>query len=161
MGDITYLPLAGGEFLCLATVLACFSRKVVCWSIADHTRTDLVTDALKLAAATRGVLDGRCSTPFTEPRPRRTATGRRRDPGPGSRRLVGHGQRDGAQQGVYLAPVLGGPGCRPDARCPQRGREPRHGRLNLAAVEVPVERESPGRRRMPTTSNQPSAREPA
>ena len=29
MGDITYLPLAGGKFLYLATVLDCFSRKVV------------------------------------------------------------------------------------------------------------------------------------
>ncbi|MFI2430404.1 IS701 family transposase [Streptomyces sp. NPDC018693] len=45
MGDITYLPLAGGEFLYLATVLDCFSRKVVGWSIADHMRTGLVADA--------------------------------------------------------------------------------------------------------------------
>ncbi|RKE22034.1 transposase InsO family protein [Streptomyces sp. TLI_171] len=58
MGDITYLPLAGGEFLYLATVLDCFSRKVVGWSIADHMRTGLVTDALRMAAATRGGLDG-------------------------------------------------------------------------------------------------------
>ncbi|WP_370093214.1 IS3 family transposase [Streptacidiphilus sp. MAP12-20] len=58
MGDITYLPLAGGEFLYLATVLDCFSRKVVGWSIADHMRTDLVADALRMAAATRGGLDG-------------------------------------------------------------------------------------------------------
>ncbi|MFF2820495.1 IS3 family transposase [Kitasatospora cineracea] len=58
MGDITYLPLAGGEFLYLATVLDCSSRKVVGWSIADHMRTDLVADALRMAAATRGDLDG-------------------------------------------------------------------------------------------------------
>ncbi|MGV4985751.1 IS3 family transposase [Streptomyces sp. NRAIS4] len=58
MGDITYLPLAGGEFLYLATVLDCFSRKVVGWSIADHMRTSLVQDALRMAAATRGGLDG-------------------------------------------------------------------------------------------------------
>ncbi|WP_420857083.1 IS3 family transposase [Streptomyces chilikensis] len=58
MGDITYLPLVGGEFLYLATVLDCFSRKVVGWSIADHMRTDLVADALKMAARTRGGLDG-------------------------------------------------------------------------------------------------------
>jgi transposase InsO family protein len=58
MGDITYLPLAGGEFLYLATVLDCFSRKVVGWSIADHMRTDLVADALTMAAATRGGLHG-------------------------------------------------------------------------------------------------------
>ncbi|WP_328404212.1 IS3 family transposase [Streptomyces sp. NBC_00390] len=58
MGDITYLALAGGEFLYLATVLDCFSRKVVGWSIADHMRTDLVADALRMAASTRGGLDG-------------------------------------------------------------------------------------------------------
>ncbi|WP_344400083.1 IS3 family transposase [Streptomyces longisporus] len=58
MGDITYLPLAGGEFLYLATVLDCFSRKVVGWSIADHMRTSLVVDALRMAASTRGDLDG-------------------------------------------------------------------------------------------------------
>ncbi|MCX4571728.1 IS3 family transposase [Streptomyces sp. NBC_01571] len=58
MGDITYLPLAGGEFLYLATVLDCFSRKVVGWSMADHMRTGLVADALRMAAATRGRLDG-------------------------------------------------------------------------------------------------------
>ncbi|GLW75121.1 transposase [Kitasatospora phosalacinea] len=58
MGDITYLPLAGGEFLYLATVLDCFSRRVVGWSIADHMRTALVTDALRMAAASRGGLDG-------------------------------------------------------------------------------------------------------
>ncbi|MFF1504782.1 IS3 family transposase [Streptomyces sp. NPDC058316] len=37
-GDITYLPLANGEFLCLATVLDCLIRKVVGWSIAEHNR---------------------------------------------------------------------------------------------------------------------------
>ena len=58
MGDITYLPLAGGQFLYLATVLDCFSRKVVGWSIADHMRTDLVADALRMAARVRSGLDG-------------------------------------------------------------------------------------------------------
>jgi transposase InsO family protein len=58
MGDITYLPVGDGEFLYLATVLDCFSRRVVGWSIADHMRTSLVADALKHAAATRGGLDG-------------------------------------------------------------------------------------------------------
>lgn len=55
MGDITYLPLAGGG-LCLATVLDCFSRRAVGWSIADHMRTRLVSDALRMAARTRGVV---------------------------------------------------------------------------------------------------------
>ncbi|PRX60238.1 integrase-like protein [Nonomuraea fuscirosea] len=58
MGDITYLPLSDGTFLYLATVLDCFSHRVVGWSIADHMRTDLVADALMMAAAARGGLAG-------------------------------------------------------------------------------------------------------
>ncbi|MDF9876156.1 transposase InsO family protein [Cellulosimicrobium cellulans] len=58
VGDITYLPCGDGKFLYLATVIDCFSRRLVGWSIADHMRTDLVTDALKAAAATRGTLAG-------------------------------------------------------------------------------------------------------
>ncbi|MEV4944045.1 DDE-type integrase/transposase/recombinase [Streptomyces zaomyceticus] len=55
---MTYLPLAGGKFFHLATVLDCFSRKVVGRSIADHMPTDLVADALRMAAGIRGSLDG-------------------------------------------------------------------------------------------------------
>lgn len=58
MGNITYLPLAGGKFPYLATVLDCFSRKIVGWSIASHMRTDLVADALRMAASTRSDLHG-------------------------------------------------------------------------------------------------------
>ncbi|MET9469791.1 DDE-type integrase/transposase/recombinase [Streptomyces sp. NPDC006544] len=58
MVGVTYLPLAEGEFLSLATVLDCFSHKVVGWSIADHMRTSLVADALRRAASTRGCLEG-------------------------------------------------------------------------------------------------------
>lgn len=58
VGDITYLPCGDGKFLYLATVIDCFSRRLVGWSIADHMRTDLVTDALLAAAATRGNLTG-------------------------------------------------------------------------------------------------------
>lgn len=54
VGDITYLPVADGKFLYLATVLDLHSRRLAGWSIAEHMRTDLVTDALKAAAATRG-----------------------------------------------------------------------------------------------------------
>ena len=38
----------------MATVLDLHSRRLAGWSIADHMRTNLVTDALKAAAATRG-----------------------------------------------------------------------------------------------------------
>ena len=58
VGDITYLPVGDGEFLYLATVVDCFSRRLAGWSIADHMRTELVADALKAAAATRGSLAG-------------------------------------------------------------------------------------------------------
>ncbi len=61
VGDITYLPLAeaaGGGNLYLGTVIDCYSRRLVGWAIADHMRTELVEDALKAAAATRGSLAG-------------------------------------------------------------------------------------------------------
>jgi transposase InsO family protein len=54
VGDITYLPIADGTNLYLATVIDCYSRRLVGWSVADHMRTSLVQDALKTAAATRG-----------------------------------------------------------------------------------------------------------
>lgn len=41
VGDITYLPVADGTFLYLATVLDLGSRRLVGWSIADHMRTEL------------------------------------------------------------------------------------------------------------------------
>lgn len=56
MGDITYLPVGDGKFLYLATVLDCFSRRVVGYSIADHMRTELVADALRMARDVRGSL---------------------------------------------------------------------------------------------------------
>ncbi len=58
VGDITYLPCADGTNLYLATVIDCFSRRLVGWSIADHMRTELVAHALLAAAATRGTLAG-------------------------------------------------------------------------------------------------------
>jgi transposase InsO family protein len=58
VGDITYLPCADGSNLYLATVIDCFSRRLVGWSIADHMRTELVADALLAAQATRGGLAG-------------------------------------------------------------------------------------------------------
>ncbi|GHF12463.1 hypothetical protein GCM10014715_80210 [Streptomyces spiralis] len=58
VGDITYLAVGDGEFLYLATVVDCSSRRLAGWSIADHMRTELVADALKAAAATRGSLAG-------------------------------------------------------------------------------------------------------
>ncbi len=58
VGDITYLPLDNGKFLYLATVIDLASRRLAGWAIADHMRTELVTDALAAAESTRGSLAG-------------------------------------------------------------------------------------------------------
>jgi putative transposase len=54
VGDITYVHTWQG-FVYLATVIDCYSKKVVGWSIADHMRTELVEDALNNAAATTAI----------------------------------------------------------------------------------------------------------
>lgn len=51
VGDITYVHTWEG-FVYVATVLDCFSKKVAGYAIADHMRTELITDALKMAART-------------------------------------------------------------------------------------------------------------
>jgi len=58
VGDITYLPIADGSNLYLATVIDCFSRRLAGWAIAEHMRTDLIVDALLMARGTRGSLAG-------------------------------------------------------------------------------------------------------
>ncbi|MFF4874009.1 IS3 family transposase [Streptomyces sp. NPDC000961] len=51
-GDITYVQV-GGTWLYLACVLDICSRRVLGYSMATHMRTELVTDALTMAVATR------------------------------------------------------------------------------------------------------------
>ena len=58
VGDITYLPIADGSNLYLATVIDCFSRRLAGWAIAEHMRTELIVDALLMARGTRGSLAG-------------------------------------------------------------------------------------------------------
>ena len=53
IGDITYLRTWEG-WLYLATVIDAHSRRVLGWAIADHMRTDLVEDALRMAIVLRG-----------------------------------------------------------------------------------------------------------
>jgi transposase InsO family protein len=55
VGDITCLPTFEG-WLYLATVIDLHTREVVGHAMADHMRTDLVCDAIDLAAA-RGLID--------------------------------------------------------------------------------------------------------
>jgi putative transposase len=50
--DITYVETGEG-WLYLSAVMDLFSRKIVGWSMADHLRTELVADALKMALLRR------------------------------------------------------------------------------------------------------------
>ena len=52
-GDITYVATGEG-WLYLASVLDLGSRRLLGYSMAEHMRTELVVDALEMAAATRG-----------------------------------------------------------------------------------------------------------
>jgi putative transposase len=52
VADITYLRTWEG-WLYLVAVQDLFSRRIVGWSMADHMRTELVTDALQMALARR------------------------------------------------------------------------------------------------------------
>jgi transposase InsO family protein len=58
VGAITYLPLAGGKFLYLATVIDLASRRLAGCAIVDHMCSDLVVDALAAAGRCRGSLAG-------------------------------------------------------------------------------------------------------
>lgn len=49
VGDITYIRTWEG-WLYLATVIDCHSKAVVGWSMADHMRTDLISDAIDMAS---------------------------------------------------------------------------------------------------------------
>jgi len=53
VGDITYIATGEG-WLYLASVLDLGSRRWLGYSMADHMRTELVSDALNMAVATRG-----------------------------------------------------------------------------------------------------------
>jgi transposase InsO family protein len=57
VGDITYIATWEG-WAYLATVNDLSSRKVVGWALADHMRTELVSDALRMAFATRSPEEG-------------------------------------------------------------------------------------------------------
>jgi transposase InsO family protein len=52
VGDITYIATWEG-WAYLATVIDLASRRVVGWALADHMRTELISDALKMAFGSR------------------------------------------------------------------------------------------------------------
>lgn len=58
VGDITYLSGASGANIYLATVIDCYSRRLVGFAIADHMRTELVEEALEHDCRSRGSLAG-------------------------------------------------------------------------------------------------------
>jgi transposase InsO family protein len=57
VGDITYIATWEG-WAYLATVIDLASRRIVGWALADHMRTELVEDALKMAFVNRAPQKG-------------------------------------------------------------------------------------------------------
>ncbi len=53
VGDITYVPILGGDFLYLAMLMDRYSRRIVGWSLQDHRQESLVLQALQSAIALR------------------------------------------------------------------------------------------------------------
>lgn len=53
VGDITYVPLLGGDFLYLAMLMDRYSRRIVGWDLQDHMQESLVLAALRAAIALR------------------------------------------------------------------------------------------------------------
>lgn len=57
VGDITYIKTWQG-WLYLATVIDCCTKQVLGWSMAPHMRTDLICDALTMAATRHQLAPG-------------------------------------------------------------------------------------------------------
>jgi transposase InsO family protein len=79
LGDITFVPLAGGRFAYLALLMDLYSRRIVGWELDEHMAEALVLAALREAIATR-------------------------QPGPG---LIDHTDRGGRYAGGECRQVLG------------------------------------------------------
>ena len=58
VGDITYIPLAGGQWAYLAVWMDLFSRNVIGWHIDDNMEEGLILAALKKALVKRKIEDG-------------------------------------------------------------------------------------------------------
>jgi putative transposase len=56
VADITYVP-TDRDYLYLSVVLDAFSRRIVGWAMADHLRTEIVLEALDMAAQQRSPED--------------------------------------------------------------------------------------------------------
>jgi transposase InsO family protein len=53
VGDISYVPLRGGDFLYLTMLMDLYSRRIVGWELLDHMKEPLVLAALRSAIAWR------------------------------------------------------------------------------------------------------------
>lgn len=53
LGDITFVPLAGGRFACLALPRDLYARRIVGWELDEHMAEPLVLAALRQAIAAR------------------------------------------------------------------------------------------------------------
>lgn len=58
VGDITYIPLAGGGFLYLAVWMDLYSRRIVGWHLEMHMQEALIVEAFKKALRTRKIPKG-------------------------------------------------------------------------------------------------------
>jgi putative transposase len=58
VGDITYLPLSGGQWCYLAVWMDLFSRKIIGWHIADNMQEGLIIAAFKKAIRSRSINPG-------------------------------------------------------------------------------------------------------
>lgn len=58
VGDITYLPLAGGEWAYLSTWLDLYSRHIVGWDVQSHMKEDLVLTSFEKAVSKRSPSKG-------------------------------------------------------------------------------------------------------
>jgi putative transposase len=89
VGDITYMH-TWQWFIYLATVFDCYSKRVVGWSITEHTCTEQVEDASKNAAATtlvepRAIWQAHCGSVHTSTDFRTLLTSRGRPPSIGQK----------------------------------------------------------------------------
>ena len=53
VGDISYVPLRGGDFLYLAMLMDLYSRRIVAWELRGHMKESLVLATLRGAIALR------------------------------------------------------------------------------------------------------------
>ena len=58
VGDITYIPVVGGDFLYLAALMDRYSRRIVGWSLQENMQESLVLQALRSAITLRQPASG-------------------------------------------------------------------------------------------------------